>query len=435
MLSNVKRLPTLKGPVSAPAATPAAAKPATAIALRGIAADLGVTLTDMADVAGISRRTLQRVLCEDVWPQRDREAMKDALRTLLAERGASARQVAGLFRPEARRAAEPKATPKADQKPNRSQGQASKAPAQPLEDTMLLAKQSLTPAARKAWTLFTNPFDGEVTSDEQMFVNGEIAYVREAAYQAAVGGRFVAIAGESGSGKSTLMEDLEARIERDRRPVRVIRPSVVGMVPNNKHGAINKIGEILHAIVTTMDPRARPMPTLQARTEQVERLLTESAGAGHTHLLLIEEAHSLSDITIAQCKRLNEIKAGRKVLLGILLVGQTELAQRLDPRRADLREVTQRIEVVRLLPLDGDLQAYLEHRAKAAGRKLGEFLAPDAVDEIRARLTVRRDGAGGKSKATSLLYPLCVNNLVTAALNQAAELGAPVVDRNVVRSL
>jgi type II secretory pathway predicted ATPase ExeA len=435
MLSNVKRLPNLRAPVNnpvrTPADTPAGAKPATAIALRGIAADMGVTLTDMADVAGISRRTLQRVLCENVWPRADREAMKDALRVLLAERGATARQVAGLFRPEARGAAEPKATPK----PNRSQGRASQAPAQPLEDTMLLAKQSLTPAARKAWTLFTNPFDGEVTSDEQMFVNSEIAYVREAAYQAAVGGRFVAIAGESGSGKSTLMEDLEARIERDRRPVRVIRPSVVGMVPTNKHGAINKIGEILHAIVTSMDPRARPMPTLQARTEQVERLLTESAGAGHTHLLLIEEAHSLSDITIAQCKRLNEIKAGRKVLLGILLVGQTELAQRLDPRRADLREVTQRIELVRLLPLDGDLQAYLEHRAKAAGRKLGDFLAPDAVDEIRARLTVRREGAGGKSKATSLMYPLCVNNLVTAALNQAADLGVPVVDRNVVRSL
>ena len=423
MLSNVKRLPT----VSTPADTSA-----NAIALRGVASGLGVTLTDMADAAGISRRTLQRVLCEDVWPQRaDREAMKDALRTLLADRGATARQVAGLFRPEPMRTAELKATPK----PNRPQGRASHAPAQPLEDTMLLAKQSLTPAARRAFTLFANPFDGEVTSDEQMFVNSEIAYVREVALQAAVGGRFVAICGESGSGKSTLIEDLEARIVRDRKPVRVIRPSVVGAEQSNKHGKINKASEILHAVITTLDPRAKPQPTLQGRTEQAQQLLSESAEAGHTHLLLLEEAHSLSDITIKQCKRLNELKLGRKVLLGVLLVAQPELAQRLDPRRADLREVTQRCEVVHLLPLDGDLQAYLDHRAKAAGRKLGDFVAADGIDEIRARLTVKREGASGKARATSLLYPLCVNNLVTAALNQAADLGVPVVDRNVVRSL
>jgi type II secretory pathway predicted ATPase ExeA len=430
MLSNVKRLSSVKNPVKSPVVNPAST-PATAIALRGIAADLGVTLTDMADAAGISRRTLQRVLCEDVWPQRDRQAMQDALRTLLADRGATARQVAGLFRPAP--AAEPKA---AAAKPTRSQGQATHGrAAQPLEDTMLLAKQSLTPAARKAWTLFINPFDGEVTSDEQMFVNSEIAYVREVAHQAAVGGRFVGICGESGSGKSTLIEDLEARIARDRKPVRVIRPSVVGMEPNNKHGKVNKASEILHAIITTMDPRAKPQPTLQGRTEQAQHLLTESAGGGHTHLLLVEEAHSLSDITLKQCKRLNELKLGRKALLGVLLVAQPELALRLDPRRADLREVTQRIELVHLLPLDGDLQAYLEHRAKAAGRKLADFLAADGIDEIRARLTVKREGGSGKTRATSLLYPLCVNNLVTAALNQAADLGVPVVDRNVVRSL
>ena len=423
MLSNVKRLPY--------ADTRAGEAPAHPIALRAIAEDLGVPITVMAEQAGVSRRTMYRLLRENVWPKCvEREATKEALRTLLADRGATARQVVTMFGPHV------DAPRTVTRKTNRPQGPATHGQAaQPLEDTMLLAKQSLTPAARKAWTLFTNPFDGEVTSDEQMFLNAEISYVREVALQAAIGGRFVAISGESGSGKSTLIEDLEARIARDRKPVRIIRPSVVGMEPNNKHGKVNKSAEILHAIVTAMDPRAKPAPTLQARTEQVQHLLTESAEAGHTHLLLIEEAHSLSDITIKQCKRLNELKTGRKVLLGILLLGQTELAQRLDPRRADLREVTQRCEVVHLLPLDGDLQAYLEHRAKAAGRKLADFLAPDAIDEIRARLTVRREGAGGKARATSLLYPLCVNNLVTAALNQAAELGVPVVDRNVVRAL
>ena len=56
---------------------------------------------------------------------------------------------------------------------------------------MLLPKQTLSEAARKQYALFTNPFDGEVTSDAEMFLNGEIRFVHETAWQAAVGGRMV----------------------------------------------------------------------------------------------------------------------------------------------------------------------------------------------------------------------------------------------------
>ena len=129
------------------------------------------------------------------------------------------------------------------------------------------------------------------------------------------------------------------------------------------------------------------------------------------------------------------MRLGRKPLLGILLLGQTELGLKLDPRRANLREVTQRCEVVQLLPLDGDLHGYLSHRAKSIDRQLADFIDASGIEEIRARLTVTRPGSGGKTRAQSLLYPLAVNNLLTAALNQAAELGAPIVNRDVVRAV
>jgi len=90
---------------------------------------------------------------------------------------------------------------------------------------------------------------------------------------------------------------------------------------------------------------------------------------------------------------------------------------------------------VHLLPLDGDLRAYLEHRARAAGRELGDFIDQSGVDELRTRLTITRPASGGKTAATSLLYPLAVNNLVTAALNVAADLGVPVINRDVVRAV
>lgn len=300
---------------------------------------------------------------------------------------------------------------------------------------MLMAKQTLTPAARKAFTLFTNPFDGEVTEDAQMFSNGEIAYVREACMQAAVGGRFVAVVSESGGGKTTMLGDLEARIQRDHKPVLVIKPWVLGMEDTDTKGKTLKSADILASVVTTLDPLASVPQTLQARSNKAKDLLCKSTEAGYSHLLVIEEAHSLPEATLKHLKRLHEMRLGRKPLLGILLLGQTELALKLDPRRASLREVTQRCEVVHLLPLDGDLQAYLAHRAKAAGRELGDFIDQSGVDELRTRLTTTRPIGNGKSSATSLLYPLAVNNLMTAALNVAADLGVPVVSRDVVRGV
>ena len=97
-----------------------------------------------------------------------------------------------------------------------------------------------------------------------------------------------------------------------------------------------------------------------------------------------------------------------------------------------VREVMQRIEVARLPPLAADLAAYLQCRATAAGRKLDEFITPDGVDELRARLTVQ---GTGQAAPVSLLYPLNVNNWMAAALNTAADLGAPHVDRDVIRAV
>jgi type II secretory pathway predicted ATPase ExeA len=86
----------------------------------------------------------------------------------------------------------------------------------------------------------------------------------------------------------------------------------------------------------------------------------------------------------------------------------------------------QRIEVARLPPLGADLSAYLQCRAAAVGRQLDEFITAEGVDELRTRLT---------ANGTSLLNPLNVNNWISAALNTAADLGAPVVDRDVIRAV
>lgn len=300
------------------------------------------------------------------------------------------------------------------------------------EETMLLPKQTLSDEARKRFSLFTNPFDGEVTTDADMFVNGEIRFVHEVAWQAAVGGRMVAIVGESGAGKTTMLDGLKDKILRERSPVICIEPSVEGMEDTDTKGKSLKSADIHAAIVYTLDANASVAQTSEKRSRQVRRMLEESAvQSGNAHLLIIEEAHALPVPTLNHLKRLHEkMRMGRRPMLGILLVGHPELEKKLN--RFDVREVMQRTEIARLRPLGADLAAYLQFRAKGAGRALEEFITPDGVDELRSRLTThdRRHDA-----PVSLLYPLNVNNWMVAALNVAAELGAPLIDRDVIRAV
>ena len=130
--------------------------------------------------------------------------------------------------------------------------------------------------------------------------------------------------------------------------------------------------------------------------------------------------------TLKHLKRFYELKNGFERLLGIILVGQTEVATKLSENNPNVREVVQRCEIVTLEPLtDGRLAGYLKHKFERAGADIAQIMDAAAVDAVAARLTIRSRSTQG-SRETSLLYPLAVNNLVAAAMNKAAELGMPV---------
>jgi len=294
--------------------------------------------------------------------------------------------------------------------------------------TMLLRRHTLTQAARQHFELPADPFD-DIQEAADVFISGDIRYVRDAMFGTAMRGGFMAVIGESGAGKSTLREELVDRLQREQRNVLVIEPFVLAMEDRDSKGKTLKSQHIAEAIMATIAPLARAKISPEARFRQLKETLVESCRAGMRHVLIIEEAHALPIPTLKHLKRFIELKDGLKKLLGIVLLGQPELAQKLAEQNPEVREVVQRIEIVTLAPLDNDLDAYLKHRFERAGVPVARVLDRAAVDALRAKLGAQ------KGRGMSLLYPLVVHNVLARAMNIAAEIAAPRVTPDCIKGV
>ena len=373
---------------------------------------IGKSYAGAAAEIGCSKPTLVGVVKHCRWPKKNAAALRAHLKTFFKQNGADI--------PECLEN-EPEAAPSTT---NESE-----------DENMLLRKATLTQAARQAFGLARDPFNDEIHSADDVFATPDIRYVREAMYQTAAHGGFVAVVGESGAGKSTLREDLADRIQREGRPIMMIEPYVLAMEDNDIKGKTLKAVHIAEAVLEAVAPGESPKRSPEARFRQIHRALQESAKAGNKHVLVIEEAHGMPLPTLKHLKRFFELKQGFERLLGIVLIGQTELAQKLSENNPAVREVVQRCEVVTLQPLtDGKLEGYLKHKFARAGADIAAVLDDSAIDAISERLNQRQRTQRGVVE-TSLLYPLAVNNLVSAAINQAAELGFDKVDGDMVRGV
>lgn len=296
---------------------------------------------------------------------------------------------------------------------------------------MLLQNEALSPDARKHFGLPRNPFLDDVQTPDDVYQTPNVRYVRAALSDCANHHGFMAVVGESGAGKSTLADDLEERIKADKKDVVIIRPYVLAMEANDQKGKTLKASHIAEAIAAALDPQLKVKSSPEARFAQVHALLKASRRAGRRHLLLIEEAHCLPSATLKHLKRFIELKDGMQRLIGVALIGQPELRDRLSSQNAEVREVAQRCEIVEVEPLDAELEGYLRHKFARFDLKYEDVFAQDAATAIRARLV--QIPRGGKAQdARSECYPLVVNNLVCRAMNAAAKAAWPQVDAQVI---
>lgn len=305
---------------------------------------------------------------------------------------------------------------------------------QPEDDYMLMRNYRLTREAKEHFRLPRDPFNEEMDSDEDVFLTDDIRYVRAALRQTAKHGGMLAISGESGSGKSTLRKDLHYWINNQREPITVIEPYVLGMDASDRKGQPLLATDITGALISQIAPGV-PLRNSKARAKQMHDILKESAKLGRKHVLLIEEAHDLAIPTLKHLKRFYELEDGFKKLLSIILVGQDELELKLSEHNPHVREVVQRCELVRLPALDNHAEDYLRHKLARVEVDFTNVFDAGAVDEIRNRLrTVVTDPRRGarETRNKSLCHPLAINNLVSAAMNEAVKIGAPKVNAGLI---
>lgn len=272
--------------------------------------------------------------------------------------------------------------------------------------------EMLSPQAKKHFKLFLNPFQEDVNSHDDVFVSPDIRYVRESMFAIAKHGGLLAVIGESGSGKSTLRKDMIERINRDSEKIRIIFPRLVDKTRASA-------GSICEAIIKDMQPEAKLPQSLESKARLVERLLKDSSDAGNRHVIIIEEAHDLTIDVMKLLKRFYEIEDGFKKLIAIILVGQPELAHKLDEGRyPQAREFIRRCEQSILLPLDNHLADYVAFKFNRLNIDVRQIISDDAYDAIRDRLTDKRAG-----RNISYVNPLLVNTTLVKAMNLAADIG------------
>jgi type II secretory pathway predicted ATPase ExeA len=276
---------------------------------------------------------------------------------------------------------------------------------------------------KRYFKLFRNPFIADVEKSVDIFRSEEHRYIEAAMLDAAKHGGFLAVVGEVGSGKTTIRREVMEQLKKESN-VMVIFPQIIDK------GRITA-ASICDAIILDLSEE-RPKMKLEQKTRQVQRLLTDRSKSGYQACLIIEEAHDLTTQTLKYLKRFYELEDGYKKLLGIILIGQTELRNMFnESQHVEMREVIRRVQVAEIRGLNGNLRDYLQLKFKRVGGDIDKIITPEAITALGSRLTMK----GPSGKAVSHAYPLLVNNYVARAMNLTCELGVDMITEEVVNAI
>jgi general secretion pathway protein A len=255
--------------------------------------------------------------------------------------------------------------------------------------------------------LTRNPFD--LTPDPTCFVPTERHNETLAALYYGVRRHkgFVVVTGEVGTGKTLLLRCLLRLLEES-------KDITYAYIFNNRLSST----EFLQYMLLDFGLPAAGKNKCEMLFDLSQFLVSRSA-RGMTTVLIVDEAHLLSEELLEEVRLLSNLETYDDKLLQIVLVGQPELDEKLDSR--GLRQLKQRIALrTHLAPLSfEETQRYIEQRLEIAGA--GANAA--TLFSAKAVAAVYRFSRG----FPRLINTVCENSLISAFAKQSPVIGPDVV--------
>jgi len=168
-------------------------------------------------------------------------------------------------------------------------------------------------------------------------------------------GGFVLLTGEVGTGKTTVCRALLEDMSTD---------TDIAFILNPAQTEIELLATICDQLKIEYDVDRASLKTL---FDAISGWMLHNLEKGRSAIVLIDEAQHLSFSVLEQLRLLTNIESNNKKPLQVILIGQTELQQKL--KENQLRQLAQRITArYHLLPLTlQESEYYIQHRLNVAG--------------------------------------------------------------------
>lgn len=216
---------------------------------------------------------------------------------------------------------------------------------------------------------------------------------------------FVLLTGEVGTGKTTLINKLLEWLRTQQVPT--------AFIFNSRMNVPQFLDYMMADFGIPCDTRSKSQILVRLYNWLLERYR-----AGETAVLIVDEAQNLPDEVLEEIRMMTNLETFTEKLLQIVLVGQTELEQRL--KQPHLRQLRQRLTLrSKTHPLTAEeTTAYIQQRLRIAGSSGEEIFEREALNAIFRY-------SGGIPRVINLL---CEHCLVSAFVDQLKTVHVSIVD-------
>ena len=216
----------------------------------------------------------------------------------------------------------------------------------------------------------------------------------------------IVLTGEVGTGKTTALRWILRRLDSSVLAAYIFNPRL-------------SIDEFYHNVAQMLG--IKDWTNKAELLNELGRILEERHRRGLRTVLIIDEAHELSEYVLEEIRLLMNFESDNAKHLQIVLTGQPELREKLN--QPGLRQLKQRVALrcnMHQLPTVEEVERYITERLLIAGSDQPNIFTPGAVDFIFQ---------------CSEGIPRQINNLCDNALLTAYAAGDSVVSRRVIEEV